>query len=146
MSSKSKVYFFFDKVSPSLRSRNKIKAAIEYLFKNEGKQLASLNYVFCSDEKLLTINRDYLKHDYYTDIITFNLSEGKEIAGEIYMSVDRIRENAMNLKISIFQEQLRVIFHGALHLCGYRDETKAQKDKMRSLEDYYLSVFKKRFT
>jgi probable rRNA maturation factor len=146
MSSKSKVYFFFDDVKPNLRSRNKIKVAIEYIFKNEGKALASVNYVFCSDERLLAINREYLKHDYYTDIVTFDLSEGREIRGEVYISAERVRENARLLKVPVVIEQLRVIFHGALHLCGYRDDTASHKNKMRVREDQYIAVFRKRFT
>jgi len=146
MASKSKVYFFFDNVSLNLRSRNKIKAAVEFLFKSERKSLASLNYIFCSDEKLLSINRDYLKHDYYTDIVTFDLSEGPDITGEIYISVDRVRDNARQFGFTITDELLRVIFHGALHLCGYRDNTQALKNKMRAKEDHYLAIFRKRFT
>jgi rRNA maturation RNase YbeY len=141
MISKSKVYFFFDNVSISLRNRTELKKAIELLFKREKKSLANLNYVFCSDKKLLDINRQYLKHDFYTDIITFDLSEKRgPVTGEIYISVDRIKENAQKLGESLDSELRRVLFHGALHLCGYKDKTKQEKEKMRKKEQLYLDI------
>jgi probable rRNA maturation factor len=141
MASKSKVYFFFDNVRISLQNRTKLKRSIEFLFKKEKKSLESLNYIFCSDKKLLDINRQYLKHDFYTDIITFDLSEeGDKIIGEIYISVDRVLENSTALKIPLSKEFSRVIFHGALHLCGYKDKTSEQKHQIRKKEDYYLSL------
>jgi probable rRNA maturation factor len=142
MASKSKVYFFFDNVDITLRNRLELKKSIEYLFKREKKMFLRLNYIFCGDKKLLFINKIYLNRDYYTDVITFDLSEKQKIIGEIYISTDRVRENAKNLKIPLYQELLRVMFHGALHLCGYNDTTKQQKLKMRSKEDYYINLGK----
>lgn len=140
MASKSKVYFFFDTVSIEIRNRTKLKAAIEFVFKNEKKDLGGLNYIFCSDRKLLTINRQYLNHDDYTDIITFDLSGDKDmVVGEIYISIDRIKENAKKFRHSNNTELRRVIFHGALHLCGFRDKTTFEKKKMKRKEDFYLS-------
>ncbi len=122
--------------------KKRLKQFIEYLFKKEKKGLYELTYVFCSDEYLLGINRDFLKHDYYTDIITFDLSENpKQIIGEIYVSLDRIKDNAKTLKTSVKEETLRVIFHGALHLCGYKDKTKTDSMKMRKKEEQYLSLY-----
>lgn len=139
MSSKSKVYFFFNKTVPSFRDRTRLKRHIESVFSLEKRKLSRLNYVFCSDRELLKINRQYLGHDYYTDIITFDLSEtDREITGEVYISIDRVRENALNLGEEIQVELTRVIFHGALHLCGLNDKSKAQKAAMRAKEDYYL--------
>jgi rRNA maturation RNase YbeY len=141
MASKSKVYFFFDNVSINLRERTRLKALVEGIFKKEKKRLATLNYIFCSDRALLRINQEYLEHDFYTDIITFDLSESPgEIAGEIYISVDRVRDNARQHKISFQSELLRVIFHGALHLCGFDDKTEKDKSLMRDRENYYLTV------
>ena len=98
--------------------------------------------MFCSDEYLLRINRDYLQHDYYTDIITFDLSEpGGPVQGEIYISVDRVRDNAKELAVSIQKELHRVIFHGVLHLCGYTDKTKQDQARMRALEEKYLDLY-----
>lgn len=140
--SQSKVCFFFDTVKVTLANRTLLKQFIEQLFHKEGKKLSSLNYVFCSDKKLLQVNRDYLKHDYYTDIITFDLSSAPgSIIGEIYISVDRVRDNAKQLGISFRSELHRVIFHGALHLCGYSDKSRNEKTIMRNKEDLYLSKY-----
>jgi rRNA maturation RNase YbeY len=139
MASKSKVYFFFDNISFTLKDRTELKRRVERIFKNEGESLVSLNYIFCNDQKLLQINRDYLKHDYYTDIISFDLSEpGSGISGEIFISVDRVRDNAKDHNVPFSNEIRRVIFHGALHLCGYRDKTKKEAARMREKEEEYL--------
>lgn len=128
----------------SLRDKNKIKSQVALLFKKERVGLSGLNYVFCSDEYLLDINKRFLQHDYYTDIITFGLSEkGKPVEAEIYISVDRVQDNARELGISFREEMLRVIFHGALHLCGYRDKTKAEVLLMRVKENSYLRMYEK---
>ena len=138
--SQSKVCFFFDKVSPWLPDRSSLKKFIESIFKREGYKLSSLNYIFCTDERLLQINRDYLQHDYYTDIITFGLTQ-HPIEGEIYISIDRVRDNALQLGVSFKSELHRVIFHGALHLCGYRDKTRAESHLMRRKEDECLKRY-----
>jgi len=135
----SKISFFFDNTSFTLKNRAALKSFIEGIFKKEKKQLSSLNYIFCTDKRLLEINKQYLNHDYYTDIITFDLSESKSVEGEIYISIDRIKANARILNISIRDELRRVMIHGALHLCGYRDKTKAEKLIMRNREDHYLN-------
>ncbi|MCX6207307.1 MAG: rRNA maturation RNase YbeY [Bacteroidetes bacterium] len=121
-----------------------LKQFIEQLFKKERKALVELTYVFCSDEYLLGINKDFLQHDFYTDIITFDLSETpSKIIGEIYVSLERIKDNASELNTSLSDETLRVLFHGALHLCGYKDKKKADIAIMRNKEDYYLGLYKK---
>lgn len=123
--------------------KNALKQLIEFLFKNEKKTLNQLTYVFCSDEYLLNINRSFLQHDYYTDIISFDLSEQpNQIIGEIYVSLDRIKDNAAQLNTTFQEETLRVLFHGALHLCGYKDKTPAQIKKMRKKEEQYLLLAK----
>jgi rRNA maturation RNase YbeY len=147
MTSKSKVYFFFDSVNHNLKNRSRIKQAVELIFRKEKKKLDHLNYIFCSDTALLSINKQYLKHNYYTDIITFDLSEDKDkVSGEIYISVDRVRENAAISKNPFSKELLRVIFHGAFHLCGYRDKKRKEERIMKEKEEYYLTLFKLRFT
>ena len=120
---------------------------IAQIFDEELKGLADLNYVFCSDEFLLNINQRFLQHDFYTDIITFDLSEPHPaaISGEVYISVDRVRENAVLNANEFLEEALRVMFHGALHLCGYKDKTKSEIKLMREKEDHYLRLFEKRF-
>jgi len=142
MTSKSKVYFFFDGISIDLRNRTKIKKAVELIFRKEKRKLDRLNYIFCTDSSLLNINKQYLKHDYYTDIITFDLSEEKDkVNGEVYVSIDRVRKNAAIFKNPFSNELIRVIFHGALHLCGYNDEKNNEKSKMREREEFYLNQF-----
>ena len=140
--SKSKVYLFFETRAFSLQNRTQLKKFIEALFKKERKNLKSLNYIFTSDTRLLSINQDFLKHDFYTDIITFDNSSGNGIEGEVYISIDRVQENAASLNIAFREELLRVMFHGALHLCGYKDKNRSEIRQMRSKEDYYLQLFK----
>src|SRR6476661_4891580 len=123
-----------------LRERRKVKAFVKSIFKMEGKELKEINYIFCSDLYLLEINRKYLQHDYLTDIITFDLSEGDATIGEVYISVDRIKENSKSHETNYSEEMLRVIFHGALHLIGYSDKKKSEITVMRSKEDYYLRL------
>lgn len=129
----------------SLKQRTAVKALLEDMFHVEKKALSGLQYVFCSDEYLLQINKDFLQHDFYTDIITFEMGDplGSGVEGEIYISTDRVKDNATTLRISFQEELLRVVFHGALHLCGYKDKSSAQEKKMREMEDKYLSIWKK---
>lgn len=141
MSSSSKVCFFYETRPFKLTQRSQLKSFIETLFRKEGKSLASLNYIFCTDKKLLEINRQYLQHDFYTDIISFDLSADKAVTGEIYISIDRVKENARNLGVTFRSELHRVIFHGALHLCGYRDKKKEEIAEMRRREDYWLKKY-----
>ena len=137
--SKSKVCFFSDDRTATLQNRTELKKFIESLFKKEGKVLEALNYIFCSDQKLLEINQQYLAHDYFTDIVTFELSsKGSPIVGEVYISLDRVRENSTNLSVSFKSELHRVIFHGALHLCGFKDKSKLETQTMREKEATYL--------
>lgn len=139
--SESKVYFFFEKKGFSLENRSALKNFICSLFKKEKTALESINYIFCSDKKLLEINKTYLKHDFYTDIISFDLSPGPQKVAEIYISIDRVRENAKALGVSFKNELHRVIFHGALHICGYKDKNKKDRETMRAKENIYLSAF-----
>ena len=136
------IKFLFSEAKITLSKRQRLKGFIERLFRANGKKLGSLTYIFCSDLFLLEINKQFLKHDYYTDIITFNLAPPKEeIEGEIYISVDRVRDNAKALSISLQEELHRVIFHGALHLCGYKDKTPKDKKGMRAAEDKCLRTY-----
>ena len=137
-----KVQFYFLDRKAALKERIKLKLFIEKLFTLEKKRLANLSYIFCSDEHLLRINKDFLKHDFYTDVITFDLSSTKtETEGEVYLSVDRIKDNAKQWGVSFNEELHRVIFHGALHLCGYKDKNKADSKEMRSAETRYLTRY-----
>ena len=136
-----KVLFFSADRKFNFNKKKKLKQFIEKLFATEKKSLESITYVFCSDEYLLEINKKFLQHNYYTDIITFDLSNSNQIIGEVYVSIDRIKENIKSLRTTIDSESLRVIFHGALHLCGYKDKTKKDISIMRAKEDCYLSNF-----
>jgi probable rRNA maturation factor len=135
-------FHFLEKIS--LKDRQILKTTLISLFKREKKTLAELQYIFCSDARLLGINRQFLQHDYYTDIITFPLSAPSEpITAEIYISVDQVRENAQEFGNTVKNELLRVIFHGALHLCGYGDKTPREVKKMRQLEEKYLVLYER---
>ena len=137
-----KIQFYFLDRKPALKERTRLKLFIENLFMLEKQKLAKLSYIFCSDEHLLGINNNFLKHDFYTDVITFDLSTSKiETDGEVYLSTDRIKDNAKQLGVSFKEELHRVIFHGALHLCGYKDKNKADEQQMRSAENRYLKQY-----
>lgn len=131
--------FFFENIE-NLSINENITSWIEYIITHEGKKLGDINYIFCDDEYLLKINQDYLQHDYYTDIITFDYVKGKKISGDIFVSVTRVSENAPLLSKSFEEELHRVLAHGVLHLCGYKDKTEAEIKEMRNKEDFYLNA------
>ena len=136
--------FHDQEVSSKLKDRRKLSAFLDALVNNEIKKLKKLQltYIFCSDEHLLQINKEFLKHNTYTDIVTFDLGEfDDEVIGEIYISVDRVAENAEKFDTTYNNELHRVIFHGALHLCGYKDKTEEDKKKMRRKEDQCLKPY-----
>jgi rRNA maturation RNase YbeY len=136
------INFIPHEVKVNLKNKTKLKAFINERFTKEGQQLKNLQYVFCSDEYLLEINKQFLQHDTFTDIVTFELgTEPGVTEGEIYISVDRVRENAIKFEVSEEQELHRVIFHGALHLCGYKDKSKEQSTTMRKKENEYLELY-----
>ncbi|MEP7163099.1 MAG: rRNA maturation RNase YbeY [Ferruginibacter sp.] len=136
------VNFYFEKPA-TLKERNRLKTFIASIFKKEKKDANTISYIFCSDVYLLNINRQFLKHDYYTDIITFNLtnSSADPTIAEIYISIDRVKDNARIQGVHIRQELHRVIIHGVLHLCGFKDKSALQKKIMRSQEDNYLRSY-----
>ncbi|MBS1647683.1 MAG: rRNA maturation RNase YbeY [Bacteroidetes bacterium] len=110
---------------------------------SEKKEIKKLSYHFCSDEALLHINQQFLAHDFYTDIITFDYNEKNKIVGEIYVSADRVADNAKKADTAFEVELLRVLAHGLLHLCGYKDKTPMQKKQMRQAEDKAMLAFNK---
>jgi probable rRNA maturation factor len=135
------ITFFEEDITYKLKNKKAVRHWITETIKAEGFKLKELTYIFCSDSYLLQINQQYLKHDTYTDIITFDNSEtNKLISGDIFISIDRIRENAVKFNISETDELHRVIIHGALHLLGYKDKTAVTKEKMTLKEDYYLNM------
>ncbi|MCU7693516.1 rRNA maturation RNase YbeY [Haoranjiania flava] len=136
-----KIKFNYADRQLNIKGKKEIQAFIPKVFTDENKKLKQVNYIFCSDNYLLDINKKHLNHNYYTDIITFDLSEDDNITAEIYISIDRVKENAEVLDVPFFNECLRVIIHGALHLCGYKDKTAHQKLVMRDMEDQYMDEF-----
>jgi len=135
------VNFFEEDIRFNLKNKNKVKAWVKATISSEGYKLKELNYIFCSDSYLLRINQQYLNHDTYTDIITFDNSEKKGIIeGDIFISIDRIRENAEKFGTGQANELHRVIIHGALHLLGYKDKTAEDKKLMTAKEDNYLGI------
>jgi len=127
-------------ISPSLKNKAFLRIFLASIFAEEGYDFESVSYIFCTDSYLLKLNQKYLNHDTLTDIITFTLSEASlPIISEIYISVERVRENALNLQVKYETELHRVMIHGILHLCGYSDHTPKLKSEIRAKEDYYLS-------
>ncbi|RFS23398.1 rRNA maturation RNase YbeY [Chitinophaga silvatica] len=136
------IQFTAHEVKDQLKDKRKLKQFLSDLFTAEGQGLKSLHYVFCTDAYLLEINKQFLQHDTYTDIVTFEMGEDPEVTeGEIYLSVDRVTENAEKFGVPFNHELHRVIFHGALHLCGFKDKSKKEAALMRSKEEEYLNKY-----
>ena len=130
---------FYDNSHNQIRiERKKIRKIIEIIFIEEGFDYELISLIFCDDEYLLNLNRKFLKHDFYTDILTFDISDTQSIAGELYISMERIKENAKKFNVKNKVELSRVIIHGILHLLKYKDKFKNEKIIMREKEDYYL--------
>ncbi len=132
------IHFIEEDKSPGKIERGIVKKWLEGVIRMEGKEVGVTNIIFCSDAYLVKINKQFLKRDYFTDVITFDYSEGATITGDIMISVERTEENARELEISSVDELRRVMVHGILHLIGYNDDTVENKAKMTSMEDLYL--------
>lgn len=126
---------------PSFVSKKDLKEAVKNLAIQEGKVLKDLSLVFTDDDYLLEVNKQYLNHDYFTDVITFDYSSFPEVSGDVMISLDRVKDNAQSLNQSYELEFYRVVFHGVLHLCGYKDKTDADIKVMRAKEDFYINRF-----
>lgn len=124
----------------SLKKRTILKQWIKAIVENNKKEVGEISYIFCSDEQLLKINKEFLNHDYYTDIITFDYSETDVVSGDLFISIERIKDNAQTLNTSYQEELHRVIIHGVLHLLGYKDKTEEESENMRKLEDECLLI------
>jgi rRNA maturation RNase YbeY len=137
--SKAAIHFFTEEISFTLKNKTIIRNWLRETISAEGYVLEELNFIFCSDDYLLGINQQYLDHDTYTDVITFDNSEApKTIVGDIFISIDRIKENAKEFKHDFMDELCRVMVHGTLHLLGYPDKGKVAKKIMTEKEDHYL--------
>lgn len=133
------IQFFYENLPESVSTD--YQKWLEDIILSEGKKTGEINYIFCDDEYLLKINQDYLQHDYYTDIITFDYVKGKTISGEIFVSLQRISDNASTLSKNYEEELRRVLAHGILHLSGYKDKSEEEEKEMRRKEDLYLDKF-----
>jgi probable rRNA maturation factor len=123
-----------------IKEKRKVSNWIKSCITEEGKIIDNISFNLCSDEYILQLNNEALQHDYYTDIITFELNEkDKPIEGDIYISIDRVKDNAITLHIPFMNELHRVLIHGVLHLCGYKDKSKKEELLMREKENYYLN-------
>jgi probable rRNA maturation factor len=137
---KSVIHYFTEDISFNLKQKTIIKNWLKETITAEGYVLQELNFIFCSDAYLLDMNQQYLNHDTYTDVITFDNSEVlKTIIGDVFISIDRIRENAAAFSRDFHDELCRVMVHGTLHLLGYTDKTKTSKSQMTLKEDQYLA-------
>lgn len=136
------IRFFNEDVPYKLSKKQAIRQWLNQQVKQEGYAVGELNYIFCSDEHVLQVNRDYLQHDYYTDIITFDQREDEnKLEGDIFISVERVADNATQLGISADLEMRRVLAHGLLHLCGYGDKTDEEAAQMRAKEEEWLTQY-----
>lgn len=136
------VHFFSEDIEFNLKHKSSIRKWISNVIEDQNQELEEINYIFCSDEYLLDINRNYLQHDYYTDIITFDNRDETDdpISSDIFISIDRVQDNAQSLNNSFHQELYRVMIHGVLHLLGQGDKTEQQQMEMRKREEASLSL------
>lgn len=135
------ILFHHEDVKPPKIKKQLVKNWIKSVITSEGKMLGDVNYIFCSDEYLLEVNKQYLDHDYYTDIITFDYVEGDVISGDIFVSVDRVEENGKQFGSGFDSELRRILVHGVLHLIGFPDKRPEEKKIMTEKEDQYLAIF-----
>ncbi|WP_298303311.1 rRNA maturation RNase YbeY [Flavobacterium sp.] len=124
-----------------LENEEQFSSWISNVILSENKKEGDINYIFCDDEYILEINKQYLDHDYYTDIISFDYSVGNELHGDIFVSIERVRENAIEFEVTFDEELKRVLAHGVLHYCGYKDKTEEEELIMRSKEDEKIKMF-----
>lgn len=142
---KMSVNFYSEDIpSPKLK-RRVISVWIKEAVSRENKILGNVNFIFCSDSYLLEVNRKYLNHDYFTDIITFDYVENNIISGDVFISIDSVRENSKIFNVSVMVELRRILIHGVLHLLGYTDKGVQEKEEMTKKEDYYLKLFEENY-
>jgi rRNA maturation RNase YbeY len=139
------ISFHNEGVTTKTPSKRLLKTWIKEFVSNHGKKVGELAFIFCSDEKILEVNQNFLQHDYYTDIITFDYCEDQTVSGDIFISVERVAENAISHKVEYKAELLRVIAHGVLHLIGFQDKSPKKKIEMTENEDLCISLFLTKF-
>jgi rRNA maturation RNase YbeY len=138
------IKIYYDKLKFRIHKTGEIKKFLEKVISDERKTTGDLKFIFTNDEIELDINRKFLGHDYYTDIISFDYSAGNVVDGEIYISIDALKRNASKYNVSTYEEVVRVMIHGILHLCGYRDDNKQRKDNMFGRQEKLLTEFIKK--
>jgi rRNA maturation RNase YbeY len=134
------IEFFKEEVDFVLTHAEQLEEWIAATILAEGKMMGDITFIYCQDDYLLKVNQEHLKHDFYTDIITFDYTENDLISGDLFISIDRVKENAEELRIPFEHELHRVMIHGVLHLLGYKDKTKKHKTEMTAKEDFYLTL------
>jgi len=144
MAAKQPIWFFSNDVTFNLRDKKKLKRFMLSIFKSEKKKVETLTYIFSTNRIIRALNKKFLNHNYQTDILTFPITSNP-IQAEIYISIEKIKENSTLYNCTVKEELLRVMFHGILHLCGYDDNSHKQKKEMRKKEDHYLKLYE-RFT
>ena len=136
------IYFHYLTEGFYFPKRTQTKEYLSYIFKKYSKKLEAVNYIFCTDQYLLSLNKDFLKHNYYTDIITFELNKSDApVLSDVFISIDRAKENAKRFNVSAYNEILRLLIHGTLHLCGFKDKEEKDYREMKELENRYLIRF-----
>jgi probable rRNA maturation factor len=135
------IRIYYDNIDFRLKGSRKAVKIIEEVIMKEGRISGDLNFIFTDDESLRRINKQFLKHDYFTDVISFGYNSENKIEGEIYISIDTVRENSINYNVSLKKEVIRIMVHGVLHLLGYDDKSRSEKEKMRLMEDLILRDF-----
>jgi probable rRNA maturation factor len=139
-----KIKIFYDEIAYRLRNSKSYLTKIEEVIRSERLHPGDLSFIITTDKNLIGINKEFLNHNYFTDVIAFAYNEGKILKGEIYISLETVRKNAANYKVSLKKELLRVMIHGTLHLCGYDDKTEREKELMREKEDFWLNLFERK--
>ncbi|MBQ2321775.1 MAG: rRNA maturation RNase YbeY [Bacteroidales bacterium] len=139
------IYFYNEGVDLQLKDKLVLKQWIKKVVQSYGLKVGNLSYIFCSDDKIIEVNRQFLQHDYYTDIITFDYDEDGVVSGDMYISVDTVMTNSQKFAPSFERELHRVIIHGVLHLCGLKDKQPDEEQKMRQAEDNALQLLDQLF-
>lgn len=138
------IKIFYDNINFRLKGWKEVRRTIEEVITNEGRISGDLNFIISNDKSIRDINVKFLEHDYYTDVISFGYNEGNIINGEVYISIDTVKLNASDYKVSLKDELIRVIIHGTLHICGYDDKSADEIYKMRELEEKWINYYKER--